>query len=141
MKKEQSFGIIPLRNKNGQFEIFLIQHKKGLFWGFPKGHRDSDTESPKQCASRELKEETNLDIEKFIADTFEETYIFERDGRKIEKSVIYFLAYVTGSPKFQPEEVGDGGWFDLEKASKKITFPESKRISEEVRSLIKKSQL
>lgn len=140
MVKEECFGIIPIRKNKERFEVFLVRHRKGMFWGFPKGHRFSEDESPKEIAQRELKEETNLDIERFIADTFEESYIFERDGNKIQKSVIYFLAEAKGTPKLQQKEIIEGGWFDLEESTKKITFPESKKISEEVRSLLNKSQ-
>lgn len=141
MINDESFGIIPLRKNEGRFEVFLIQNRNGLHWGFPKGHRLSESESPKEIATRELKEEANLDIERFVADTFEESYIFEKQGKKIRKSVIYFLAEVSGAFKLQKKEIIDGGWFDSDEARKKITYPESKKICEEVSSLIKKSEI
>lgn len=125
--KEESFGIIPLR-QNKKWQVFLIQNKNGAHFGFPKG-RKSLAEDPKKAAKRELKEETNLDVIKFLEDgEFEESYTFVRDGQKIKKTVKYFLALVKGDIKLQSEEISDGFWIDLEKAHDKVTFEESKKI-------------
>jgi bis(5'-nucleosidyl)-tetraphosphatase len=142
MEKDESFGVIPLRKNEGGFQVFLVRHRKGMHWGFPKGHRSFDQESPKEIAEREFKEETNFDIERFISGkSFQETYILERDGKKIEKTVIYFLIEAKGSFKPQEIEIVDGGWVDIEQASKKITFLESQKICEELISLIKKENV
>ena len=58
MKKEFSFGIVPLQCVNEQWQVLLVQHQAG-HWAFPKGHAEIG-EEPKQTAERELLEETGL---------------------------------------------------------------------------------
>ena len=60
MKYEESFGVVPVQKTENDWEVFLIQHIKGRYWGFPKGHAEAG-ETPIESAVRELKEETNLD--------------------------------------------------------------------------------
>lgn len=43
----------------------LIVRSRGNCWGFPKGSRNDD-EIPIDCAIRELKEETGVDVEKHL---------------------------------------------------------------------------
>ena len=57
MEKEKSCGAIIIKNK----KVLLIQQTDG-FWGFPKGHVEQN-ETEEQTTIREVKEETNLDIE------------------------------------------------------------------------------
>ncbi len=132
--KEESFGIIPLR-QNKKWQVFLIQNKNGAHFGFPKG-RKSPAEDPKKAAKRELKEETNLEVIEFLEEEFKESYTFVRDGQKIIKTVKYFLALVDGDIKLQSEEISDGFWIDLEKARGKVTFEESKKICLKVEKFI-----
>ena len=57
MKFEKCCGCIIL-NEN---KVLLVKHNDG-HWGFPKGHVEKD-ETELQTAIREVKEETNLDVE------------------------------------------------------------------------------
>lgn len=135
--KEESFGVIPFRKKNNRVQIFLVQLRSGNHWGFPKGHLQDLFESPKEVAARELKEETNLEIERFISDvSFEETYFIEREKDKVEKKVIYFLAFVKGDFSLQKNEIIDGGWVDFEKVEEKLTYLESKNVWQKVKNFL-----
>ena len=139
MLKEESFGVIPIREINSRYQVFLVQIKSGYHWGFPKGHSDSDKESSKEIARRELKEETNLDIATFISDKiFSETYKIIRDNNEIEKTAYYFPVSVIGEVKLQKDEVLNGGWFDIEEAIDKITFVNSKNICKLIPEFIEK---
>ena len=60
MKRDESFGVVPLSKTSGQWEVFLIQHNRSGYWGFPKGHAEPH-ETAEAAAFRELKEETNLE--------------------------------------------------------------------------------
>jgi bis(5'-nucleosidyl)-tetraphosphatase len=134
---DQSFGIIPLLKKD-KWYVYLVLHKSSKYWGFPKGHANKD-ESPKIAATRELKEETNLDVVKFISDeALIETYDFTYKKQKISKKVLYFLAEVQGEIKLQKEEILDGNWFDLKEAKEKLTFPQAKNFCNQVEKIIKK---
>ncbi len=116
------------------WKVFLIQHKKGSYWSYPKG-KPEDGEAPKESAVRELKEETNLSVEQFLElDPLVEQYSFMRDEMMIDKTVTYFLAIVSGALLLQPDEILDGRWVPLGEAEKLITFEESKRICKKLKN-------
>ncbi|MEM3775091.1 MAG: NUDIX hydrolase, partial [Candidatus Micrarchaeaceae archaeon] len=46
-------------NPNGR--LLLIRHRKLGIWVYPGGHLE-DGENPMECAKREVKEETGIDI-------------------------------------------------------------------------------
>ena len=49
--QEQVYGIIPLRKHKGHWQVLLVLHIKGNYWGFPKGHHDPG-ETPKETADQ-----------------------------------------------------------------------------------------
>lgn len=109
--EENCFGIIPIRKKEQSlYQVFIIQAKNGGYWGFPKGHSDHPNEIPKEVAIRELKEETNLSVDKFL------------DFSYIEK----YQVIINGNVFLQQEEIIEGDWFSFDEALKKITFDSSK---------------
>jgi len=136
MKYEESFGVIPLRQHNGLWEVFIIQHNRGHYWGFPKGHAEAG-ETPEQAAFRELKEETNLDFVSFVkADPFVENYQFTMKGEKISKRVIYFAAIVSGEVILQAQEIQNGAWVDVREAIDRVTHQEGKTILINLKSVL-----
>ncbi|HSX12387.1 MAG TPA: NUDIX domain-containing protein [Rhabdochlamydiaceae bacterium] len=135
--KEESFGIVPLKQEEGVWKVFLILHKQGRHWGFPKGKRH-DAEEAKVAAARELKEETNLDVVRFLQETpFVESYLFRSRGRKILKTVHYFPAVVSGELKLQEEEIRDGKWLPLTEAPQQLTFKEARSICDQITQMLK----
>jgi bis(5'-nucleosidyl)-tetraphosphatase len=138
MKYEESFGIIPLRKHQGAWEVFLIQHIKGHYWGFPKGHAE-DNETPIESAFRELKEETNLEpVDCLRTDPFIEQYQFTIKGERISKRVLYFVAEVTGNVILQSIEIQNGVWVLFDQAMEKITHAEGKSILSQVATILPK---
>jgi len=136
---EESFGIIPLRATPKGWEVFLIQHKGALHWGFPKGKADAG-ETPLTAASRELFEETGLGIAELLKEQpYQEAYQYSRGGKQIDKKVFYFPAVVTGEVQLQENEVSGGKWVNLTEATAHITFEESKRICKELAFFLQKS--
>ncbi len=135
MPRETSYGIIPLRKQTGEWKVLLVQHKKGAFWAFPKGHPEPN-ETPLEAAVRELFEETGLKIKHLLRETpFQEVYTFARGEQLIQKQVFYFLAEVEGQVTLQPSEIYDSRWVKVAEAATFITFPESQRICNEVAAL------
>ena len=124
MIKDKSCGCIVFNNG----KILLVKHKKGHI-GFPKGHPE-ENETEMETAIREVKEETNIDVEIISNKGYKETYCPEEG---VIKDVIYFLARkVSGNDKPQEEEVAQIMWVDVEKAIDEITFEESKQVLREV---------
>lgn len=138
MRKEESFGIIPLMKHEGQWSVFLIQLKHGRYWGFPKGHPEPN-ETPLQTAERELKEETNLEVSRYLQEKpLSEQYQFTIERRRIFKRVEYFVAEVTGEIILQKQEVQNGLWVPFSSAIDKVTHPEGKSILMEVAKILMK---
>lgn len=138
MRHEESFGVIPLSKERGQWEVFLIQHNRGHYWGFPKGHAEKG-ESPHEAAFRELKEETNLNFVRLVReDPFIEQYQFSAEGKKIFKRVFYFVAEVSGKIQLQAKEIQDGIWLPLPEALKRVTHSEGKSILSQVAQILPK---
>lgn len=135
MIHEYSAGIVPVSNINNEWFLFLVQLKTG-HWGFPKGHTETH-ESLTQTASRELKEETGLDIEKYLSiPPYVVKYFFHREHKPIHKQVTYFPALVKGEISLQEDEIQDGRWVSLSEACTLITFEQEKSIAASVSSLI-----
>jgi 8-oxo-dGTP pyrophosphatase MutT (NUDIX family) len=128
VRQDESFGVIPLSKVKGEWEVFLIQHKGGRYWGFPKGHAEIG-ETSREAAFRELKEETNLDVMTcLIEEPLTEQYQFFIEGTKIFKKVSYFVAEVFGEVNLQKEEIHDGIWLPFPQAMEKVTHVEGKAI-------------
>lgn len=128
MKHEVAYGIIPLKEENGTRKIFLALHTKGPYWGFPKGHPD-EGESPKETATRELFEETQLKVVSFLGcGPYKENHRFERNGMKVSKAVTYYPAHVSGDFACQTEEVTEGRWCTLEDALSLVKFEKTRAL-------------
>lgn len=133
--EDASFGVIPLRYRNRQWYVLLVQHRQG-HWAFPKGHPDND-ESHATTACRELYEETRCRVLRFLNYApLTETYQFRAAHRLISKTVTYFLAEVDGDPTPQPEELKAAVWFHLREADQKATFEKCRKMLQQVADLI-----
>lgn len=138
MEKEESFGVIALSKARGRWEVFLIQHSRGRYWGFPKGHSEPN-ETAEQSAFRELKEETNLDFIRYLQkEPLVEQYYFMKEGRRVSKKVTYFVAEVGGEVKLQEEEIQNGVWVPFPDALDKVTHAEGRSILSQVEKILPK---
>lgn len=136
MKRDESFGVIPLSKKQGFWEVFLIQHNRSGYWGFPKGHAEQN-EKPLEAARRELKEETNLDLVELLqTEPLKESYTFILDRKRVYKQVSYFIGIVSGNPVLQPQEIHDGKWVEFHEAIAQVTHQEGKTLLAEVAKLL-----
>jgi bis(5'-nucleosidyl)-tetraphosphatase len=136
MIEDQSFGIVPLIKQEKGWKVFLILHREGNHWGFPKGHKHGE-ETPLEAAIRELREETGLNFESLVHESpLTEEYQFRRKGEIITKRVVYFPALVSGDYKLQSEEIRDGAWFSFLEALQRLTFKEGRSICTELMKLL-----
>jgi len=144
-RQDQSFGVVPLRHQNGRWEVFLIQHCHGRYWGFPKGHAELN-ETPEEAACRELKEETNLDIVRYLQkEPLLEQYQFMSNSSKhtnklekqrVFKRVFYFVAEVSGEVILQENEISNGLWLPIKQAFEQLTHPEGRAILAQVEKIL-----
>ena len=138
MNYEESFGTIPLNKQNGIWQTFLVKNKSGNHWGFPKGHANL-SETQKEAALRELKEETNLSVLRFLSEEpLVEQYSFKRDSNPVAKKVYYYLVEVSFAAKITSDEILDGKWVEISKAKDLITYDASKEIANQVEIFLEK---
>ncbi len=138
MRQEESFGVIPLSKVHGHWEVFLIQHNRSGYWGFPKGHAEPN-ETPQQAAFRELKEETNLElIELLQKEPLMEQYTFIMERQRIFKRVFYFIAEVGGTVALQTIEIHDGKWVPMQEAKVQLTHQEGRALLAQVEKILPK---
>lgn len=124
MKYEKSCGAVIFSND----KVLVIQQVKG-HWGFPKGHVEQG-ETEVETAKREIKEETNLDVNINEKYRYVEHY---SPAEGIEKDVIFFVAEKTGGEiKVQEEEVIQTEWLLPKEALERVTYVSSKRILEKI---------
>lgn len=128
MLKHNSFGIVPLTYRENYWEVFLVQHLNGGHWGFPKGHSEKG-ESPKQTAERELKEETGMEVIRYLDHPYlVEKYQFMWEGHLVDKMVRFYPAEVTTKYTLQSEELIQGKWMPLKDLLSHVTFEEEEKL-------------
>lgn len=121
MKQEKSCGCIVMNEKN---EILLVHHNDG-HWDLPKGHMEAG-ETEIETAIREVKEETNIDVE--VNERYRYTTKYS-PKENVMKEVVYFLAKNTSNSKEpQLEEVSEVKWYKFDEAIETITYNNSKEI-------------
>lgn len=122
--------------KEDHWHVLLIQHGAGHWWGFPKGHPESG-EEPQETAARELHEETGLTVLRFLSQSaLVEKFQFFARSERVEKTVTYFLAEVTGDVVLQVAEVYACKWVPLSEAATHVTFPAAKSLCQQAQSLV-----
>jgi 8-oxo-dGTP pyrophosphatase MutT (NUDIX family) len=116
---ERSAGVIPYRIDGDHGLLYLVLHSATVRnprakWEFPKGGMEGG-ETPRETAAREFQEETGLTDWSF-REGFEQSlsYTYIRRGRKVVKTVTYFVAEVRDIATLAPsaEHVEDpfGHW-------------------------------
>lgn len=124
IKKEKSCGAIVYRYLNGELYILMIQMNVG-HWSFPKGHVEKN-ETEIETATREVKEETNIDI--FVDRNFREMTTYSPLSGVL-KDVIYFVATpISNHLVPQVEEVSDVKWVHSDDALNIVTYDSDRNI-------------
>ena len=124
LKKEKSCGAIIYKYDNSCLYILLLKHNLG-HWSFAKGHMES-SESEIDTALREIKEETNLDVE--IDSNFREVSFYSPKKNTV-KEVVFFLATPT-SYEYLPQvsEIELVEWFLVDDALKQLTYENDRQV-------------
>ena len=120
-KIEKCCGCIIIKDN----KVLLIKQTQG-HWGFPKGHVE-DNETEIETAIREVKEETNLDVE-IVEANKRYTMEYETDTGAIKQVVFFSAKYIGGKIKAQECEVSNIQWLNFEEALKTITYDNTKEL-------------
>ncbi len=134
MPREISAGIIIYKkekDRDGKIEPkYLMLYHGGGYWNFPKGKLEQGEQSF-QAALREVGEEAGIPAKNLrVAPNFRVTdkYIYQREGQKIFKIVIFFLAQTSQSEVKVSFEHEGYAWFPYREALKHTSHKNIKII-------------
>ena len=136
--RETSYGGVVVRPaEDGEdFELLTIVPRGTRVTGLPKGGADPG-ETPEETAAREVREETGttVDVREPLGEV---SYWYRRNGRRIHKTVHFFLCrYVSGDTADHDHEVDDARWIPLRDAERLLTYPAERRLAELAQSKIR----
>ena len=123
-EREKSCGCIITKDN----KVLLIKQTKG-HWGFPKGHVEKN-ETEIETAIREVKEETNLDVEIDANKRYTMEYV--TDKGKLKQVVLFIAKCIGGEIKAQECEVTDIKWLDFDEAIETITYDNTRELFKEI---------
>lgn len=124
MECEKSCGCIIIEDG----KVLMVKQTKG-HWGFPKGHIEDD-ETEVETAIREVKEETNIDVD--IEENKRYTMRYATDKGNM-KEIVYFVARkVCGEVKAQECEIDEIEWLDFIGALERIAYDDCRELFREV---------
>ena len=136
MRYEKSCGFIAFIEVDGENRYLLI---KGLNRdiGFPKGHVEGE-ESEIETATRELKEETNIEVEVIDGFRWHIDYRLTRVPDVMKKTV-YFLGRCKNPEAliYQREELRDAFFLPYDEAVKELSFDSTKQMLKEAEAYLK----
>lgn len=127
-REERSAGGVVVRDR----EVLVIVPTRraadgSRVLGLPKGHLDPGETEP-EAAAREVHEETGVRAE-LIEELGEVHYHYIRRGRRVPKSVIFYLfRYLDGDPADHDHEVEEARWIDLAEAAEVLTYDGEREV-------------
>ena len=124
IKKEKSCGCIIIEKG----KVFLIQQTKG-HWGFPKGHMELG-ETEIETEKREVKEETNIDVE--INENKRYVMEYFTDKGNFKQVVLFIARKTSGNEKYQESEIKTMKWMTYEEAINTITYDNARELFKKI---------
>ncbi|MCX6094496.1 MAG: NUDIX domain-containing protein [Candidatus Bipolaricaulota bacterium] len=129
--EERAAGFVVFREAGGGRVYLILLHRDGGHWGFPKGRIEAG-ESQLEAALREIGEETGIsDVTSVPGFAVRSRYRVVRGGRRLEKTVDYFLGQTDVTLVRLSNEHDEAEWLDLDRARAKLTHAESRRVLDE----------
>ena len=134
MRKIRSQGVILLEDK-----VLIARHynykNNEEFWLLPGGSL-KENETSEEALIREIKEETNLDIE--LDTNFKKTITYFINSKQVFKDSVYFVATpITFDLKSQEGEIEECIWCSYDEVLDKLEFENSKEVFKEAYKYIK----
>jgi 8-oxo-dGTP pyrophosphatase MutT (NUDIX family) len=125
--EERSAGALVFRSTESGPLYLLLKYPAG-HWDFPKGNIEKG-ETPLDTMHREVREETGLTSVKPL-EGFEHIieYYYNRDGKRIHKQVVFFLAESKEENVTLSFEHQDFTWLNFEDAMKLVSYSNSRKL-------------
>ena len=126
MKHIKSCGFIVYKKIDNKNFYLIIKAINGDI-GFPKGHIEN-FETELQAAIRELKEETNVEVEVINGFRYQIEYKVPKMIDTVKQSVYFLGKCIKDSIICQESEVVEARFLPYEEAYEALTFVETKNI-------------
>ncbi len=135
MKKEKSCGAVVIKEEQDGLKFLIIkQHDEN--WHFPKGHVE-EGETEEQTAIREIKEETNIDVE---LDTNFRKVITYSPKEGVLKDVVFFIGKaISFDLKIDPKELLDAKWVNPDEVKDYLNYQDTIWVFEEAVNYLHKT--
>lgn len=136
--RESHFCVLFIPFDIGTKKVYIVDHIKAGIWSPPGGHIDLG-ENPLTAVKREFNEELGYVI------TDEKIQLFEANVTDCIPSGIcrkhydlFYVVYIRGLEKFRFEEreFNSAGWYTLDEAIQKITYPDFNAIMKKLKHLV-----
>ena len=126
---EKSCGFVTYREED-HVRLYLIIRASNGEYGFPKGHMELN-ETEYETAVRELKEETNVEVQ--VIDGFRRQIEYKLPHKaNVMKQSVYFLGKCTAADIVcQADEVSEALFVPVEAALALLSFEDTKIILKE----------
>lgn len=133
MKKEKSCGAVVYKKEDNKIKLLIIKQHDN-YWSFPKGHVEKN-ETEEETAIREIKEETNIDVE--IDNNFRKVITYSpKEG--VIKDVVFFMGKaLSDNIIIDPNELYDAKWENINKVKEHFNYKENIYILKEAIKYIK----
>jgi 8-oxo-dGTP pyrophosphatase MutT (NUDIX family) len=136
-ERATSCGGIIVRRTADDSEIVLGRRTREgdrVTWSLPKGTPDND-ETAEQTALREVTEETGLEV-RIVAPVGPIQYFFTQRGKRIHKTVHYYLMEATGGDMANHDhEFDEVAWVTIAEARALMSFSTERDIVEQALSI------
>lgn len=122
---EFSAGGVVLRDG----EVLVIQARSlrgDAIWTFPKGRLNPSEKSP-TAAVREVEEETGYRC-RIESELPRSEYWFQREGRRVKKTVRWFRMAVVEKTGGPDAEVEQAVWLPIPEALRRLTYPSDRML-------------
>lgn len=112
------------REEDDVVQVVLCGRRAPLLWGLPKG-TPAPGESLEQTATREVREETGLEVEVVAPlGSIEYWFVRNQNGARCHKTVHFYLMVPKGGSLDQHDPEFDvAQWFLGEEALRTLTYP------------------
>ena len=127
MKKEKSCGAVVIKEESNETK-FLIIKQTDNHWGFPKGHVE-EGETEEQTAIREIKEETNIDVE--LDNRFRKVITYSPRENTIKDVVFFIGKAISDDLVIDPKELIEAKWVKGNEAKDYFDYKENNEVLEE----------
>jgi ADP-ribose pyrophosphatase YjhB (NUDIX family) len=138
MKKDNSYGVLPVYFDGHEYWFLLVCLHSGKHRWFPKWHAEKN-ESDTVAARRELQEEVWISSVQLVPErSFIETYSFPHAWVWIDKTVHYFIWFLATKipPVIQKKELLAAKRCSFDEAISTLTYDSTQKVLQEAMDYI-----